>query len=61
MAKKAKERTLFLRMVEAREIAEDLIAEGWDDKRVTVLAEQFLELRELYKNMMDRCVFGIKD
>lgn len=55
---KRKKRTLFIRMSEAREAAEEIIAEGGEEARVILLAEQFLELRDLYKELMMRTVFG---
>jgi hypothetical protein len=56
MAKKTK--TAASRMSEAADIADDLIAEGWDDQRIALLAEQFLQLRAEYVRLHSLYHFG---
>lgn len=56
MAKAKKEPTVW-KFAEAAEAAENLAIEGWDDARIELVAEQFLELRAEHMRLLEK-MFG---
>jgi hypothetical protein len=44
------------KFAEAHEAASDMATEGWDDERVTLVSEQFIELHAEYTRLFDKLV-----